>query len=87
MSPQLPFFIFCLLIHGAVFFSSQQNDRHLRLMGGLAVAFNTWPAWYGGMLLEVNENSGLQLLGSVLHQAPYYLPLLSFLVYWRSSKD
>lgn len=86
MNPQIPFFIFCLLIHGAIFFSSQQQDRHLRLMGGLALAFNTWLAWYGGLMLEVSDNEALQLLGMILHKAPYYLPLLSFLVYWRTNR-
>lgn len=84
MKAEIPFFILCVLIHIGVYLSSGRPDRRLKLMAGLAVLFNTWPAWYGGVILAETSATGFtHYLGVFLRLAPLYLPLLSFLVYLK----
>lgn len=87
MPVNIPLFILCLLIHAGITLTSPKPDRRLRFMAGLAVLFNTWPAWYAGTLLTSADEGGTQLLGVVLQNAPYYLPFLSFLVYLRFQRS
>lgn len=86
MQVQLPIFLLSLLVHAGIFLTSPAADRRLRLMAGLAIAFSSWPAWYGGMLMTLYPDAASPWLGSLLSRAPYYLPLLSFLVYLRRSR-
>jgi len=87
MQVQIPLFILCLLVHAGIFLTSAKPDRRLRFMAGLAVLFATWPAWYSGVILSTSGlttgQGGMAWLVIMLVNAPYYLPLLSFLVYWR----
>ena len=87
MPVKIPLFILCLLIHAGIYLTSARTDRRLYFMAGLAVPFNTWPAWYGGSLLVATSRGGMQLLGIVLQNASFYLPFLSFLVYLRLQRD
>ena len=87
MQVQLPIFILSLLVHAGIFLTSAKSDRRLRFMAGLAILFNTWPAWYAGLVIEASPEVAWQWLGKALSLAPYYLPLLSFLVYFRTGEN
>lgn len=86
MQVQLPIFILSLLVHAGIFLTSDRNDRRPRFLAGLAILFNTWPAWYAGFVMATSADMVYLWLGMALFRAPYYLPFLSFLVYWRSGK-
>ena len=83
MQVQLPIFLLSLILHAGIFLTSRLPDRKLRLMAGLAVVFSTWPAWYSGVVMTTTPDSALAWLSRLLTLAPYFLPLLSFLVYRR----
>ena len=83
MQAPLPFFIFCLLVHLGVYLSSGRADRRLKLMAGLAILFNTWPLWWGGILLLDADDLIYRNLGQVLRLAPFWVPLLSFIIYLK----
>ena len=83
MQVQLPIFLLSLVVHAGIFLTSQATDRRLRLMAGLTLVFCTWPAWYRGMVMTTSPGGPLAWLSVLLIWAPYYLPVLSFLVYWR----
>ena len=84
MQVQLPIFILALLVHTGIFLTSEKTDRKLRWMAGLSIAFMTWPLWYSGYML--GTPSALLDISSLMVYAPYYLPILSFLVYYRPKK-
>ncbi|MDG2176215.1 MAG: hypothetical protein P8M72_08825 [Gammaproteobacteria bacterium] len=44
----------------------------------------TWPVWYSGFMLETP--SAFLDIASLMAYAPYYLPILSFIVYYRPKK-
>lgn len=85
MQVQIPIFLLSLLVHAGIFLTSRAPDRRLRLMAGLAVVFATWPSWYSGMVMTVSPDGLISWLARVLTWAPYYLPVCSFLVYWRGN--
>lgn len=83
MQTEIPFFVFCVLIHISIYLTSNWRDRRLRLTLGMVILFLALPAWYGGTLLEVSEETMQHWLGRILQMAPYYLPLISFIAYVR----
>ena len=85
MLVQLPIFILALLVHAGIFLTSESSDRKLRFMAGLTIVFMTWPLWYSGNIL--GTQSSFLNTGSLMAYAPYYLPILSFLVYYRPKKS
>ena len=84
MQVQLPVFILSLLVHAGIFLTSEKTDRKLSLMAGLTIVFMTWPLWYSGYMLGT-PSASLDI-ASLMAYAPYYLPILSFLVYYRPNK-
>lgn len=87
MQVQLPIFILSFLVHAAIYLTSSKPDRRLRMMAGLALLFNTYPIWFGGQYLEGGTSVAMQWLSLLMVKAPYYFPLLSFLVYIRGKKN
>lgn len=83
MQTEIPFILFCILIHASLYLSSDRADRRLRLVAGMVVLLATGPAWYGGVQLAGAQDALRHWLGVILRMAPYYLPLVSFAVYWR----
>jgi hypothetical protein len=76
-----------MLVHVGLYLTSAKIDRRRKFLTGLAILLFTWPAWYAGVQMSAADATVYQVLGKVLFRAPYYLPFLSFLAYWRTSKS
>lgn len=83
MHVQFPIFILSLLVHTGIYLTSGKRDRLPKLVAGLLVLMSSWVIWYGGQLLQARADMALPWLTLAMRNAPYYMPLFSFLVYYR----
>lgn len=76
-------FALVLLVHIAIFLSSLEPDRLRKAVQAILLLSCSYPLMLIGILLEAMEAGWLRAVAPVFVNGPYYVPLLSFLIYWR----
>lgn len=85
MSASTPFFVLIMLLHLGIFVTSPHADKLKRLLMALGLTSLSIPMVVIGFQLDQVSVEG-QLSNNaamVLLNAPYYLPIVAFLVYIR----